>query len=96
VRNGLVTFRAEDQTDRRILFGTSPVLSGIVQQPKGVPGSKPRSRYMTPACTPSTDATTTTLVLVSRPERSSLAEADRSRSELADMGVGQRSPQCHD
>ena len=34
-----------------------------------------------------TDATTTTLVLVSRPERSSLAEADRSRAELADMGV---------
>ena len=34
-----------------------------------------------------TDATTTTLVLVSRPERSSLAEADRSRAELAEMGV---------
>jgi arsenite-transporting ATPase len=34
-----------------------------------------------------TDATTTTLILVSRPERSSLAEADRSRAELADMGV---------
>lgn len=34
-----------------------------------------------------TDATTTTLVLVSRPERSSLTEADRSRAELADMGV---------
>jgi arsenite-transporting ATPase len=34
-----------------------------------------------------TDASTTTLVLVSRPERSSLAEANRSRAELAHMGV---------
>ena len=34
-----------------------------------------------------TDASTTTLVLVSRPERSSLAEANRSRAELAEMGV---------
>jgi arsenite-transporting ATPase len=33
------------------------------------------------------DASTTTLVLVSRPERSSLAEANRSRAELAHMGV---------
>ena len=32
-------------------------------------------------------ASTTTLVLVSRPERSALAEADRSRAELAEMGV---------
>jgi arsenite-transporting ATPase len=30
---------------------------------------------------------TTTLVLVSRPERSALAEAERSRTELAEMGV---------
>ncbi|MGO9256451.1 MAG: arsenical pump-driving ATPase [Bryobacteraceae bacterium] len=34
-----------------------------------------------------TDASTTTLVLVSRPERSALAEANRSRAELADMGI---------
>jgi len=34
-----------------------------------------------------TDASTTTLILVSRPERSSLAEANRSRAELAEMGV---------
>ena len=34
-----------------------------------------------------TDASTTTLVLVSRPERSALAEADRTRAELAEMGV---------
>jgi arsenite-transporting ATPase len=34
-----------------------------------------------------TDASTTTLVLVSRPERSALAEANRSRAELAEMGV---------
>jgi arsenite/tail-anchored protein-transporting ATPase len=34
-----------------------------------------------------TDPATTTLVLVSRPERSALAEADRSRAELAGMGV---------
>src|SRR5450432_4088198 len=34
-----------------------------------------------------TDASTTTLVLVSRPERSSLAEADRTRAELAEMGI---------
>jgi len=34
-----------------------------------------------------TDANTTTLILVSRPERSALAEADRSRLELAEMGV---------
>ncbi len=33
------------------------------------------------------DATSTTLVLVSRPEVSALAEADRTRAELADMGV---------
>ncbi len=33
------------------------------------------------------DASTTTLILVSRPERSALAEADRSRAELAEMGV---------
>jgi arsenite-transporting ATPase len=33
------------------------------------------------------DATSTTLVLVSRPESSALAEADRTRAELADMGV---------
>jgi arsenite-transporting ATPase len=34
-----------------------------------------------------TDASTTTMVLVSRPERSSLAEANRSRAELAEMGI---------
>jgi arsenite/tail-anchored protein-transporting ATPase len=34
-----------------------------------------------------TDPSTTTLVLVSRPERGALAEAERSRAELADMGV---------
>ncbi|MCX6625819.1 MAG: arsenical pump-driving ATPase [Acidobacteria bacterium] len=34
-----------------------------------------------------TDAATTTLILVSRPECSALAEADRSRAELAEMGV---------
>ena len=34
-----------------------------------------------------TDASMTTLVLVSRPERSALAEANRSRAELAEMGV---------
>lgn len=34
-----------------------------------------------------TDPSVTTLVLVSRPERSALAEADRSRAELAQMGV---------
>jgi arsenite/tail-anchored protein-transporting ATPase len=34
-----------------------------------------------------TDASTTTLVLVSGPERSALAEANRSRAELAEMGV---------
>ena len=34
-----------------------------------------------------TDPSTTTLVLVSRPERSALAEADRTRAELAEMGV---------
>ena len=33
------------------------------------------------------DAASTTLVLVSRPEASALAEADRTRAELADMGV---------
>jgi arsenite-transporting ATPase len=33
------------------------------------------------------DASTTTLILVSRPERSALAEANRSRAELAEMGV---------
>jgi arsenite-transporting ATPase len=33
------------------------------------------------------DPSVTTLVLVSRPERSALAEADRSRAELAEMGV---------
>ncbi len=33
------------------------------------------------------DAASTTLVLVSRPESSALAEADRTRAELADMGV---------
>ena len=34
-----------------------------------------------------TDPAITTLVLVSRPETSALIEADRSRAELADMGV---------
>jgi arsenite/tail-anchored protein-transporting ATPase len=34
-----------------------------------------------------TDASVTTLVLVSRPERAALAEADRTRAELAEMGV---------
>src|SRR5579863_692275 len=34
-----------------------------------------------------TDASTTTLILVSRPERSSLAEANRSGAELAGIGV---------
>ena len=34
-----------------------------------------------------TDPATTTLILVSRPERSALAEASRSRGELAEMGV---------
>jgi arsenite/tail-anchored protein-transporting ATPase len=34
-----------------------------------------------------TDPSTTTLVLVSRPERAALAEAERSRSELAPIGV---------
>lgn len=34
-----------------------------------------------------TDPSTTTLVLVSRPERAALAEAERSRSELAQIGV---------
>jgi arsenite/tail-anchored protein-transporting ATPase len=34
-----------------------------------------------------TNPAVTTLVLVSRPDRASLAEADRSRAELADMGV---------
>src|SRR5512136_755905 len=33
------------------------------------------------------DATSTTFVLVSRPEASALAEADRTRAELAEMGV---------
>ena len=33
------------------------------------------------------DAASTTLVLVSRPEASALAEANRTRAELADMGV---------
>jgi arsenite-transporting ATPase len=33
------------------------------------------------------DPSTTTLILVSRPEQSALAEAERSRSELAEMGV---------
>jgi arsenite-transporting ATPase len=33
------------------------------------------------------DASTTTLVLVSRPERSALAEAERTRAELAGMGM---------
>ena len=33
------------------------------------------------------DASMTTVVLVSRPERSSLAEAERTRGELADLGV---------
>jgi arsenite/tail-anchored protein-transporting ATPase len=34
-----------------------------------------------------TDSATTTLILVSRPERSALAEANRTSGELADMGV---------
>lgn len=34
-----------------------------------------------------TDPSVTTLVLVSRPERSALTEADRSRAELTEMGV---------
>ncbi len=34
-----------------------------------------------------TDPSTTTLVLVSRPEAAALAEANRSRAELAEMGV---------
>src|SRR5450759_3969316 len=34
-----------------------------------------------------TDASTTTLILVSRPERSALAEAERTRVELAALGV---------
>jgi arsenite-transporting ATPase len=34
-----------------------------------------------------TNASTTTLILVSRPERSSLAEANRTRAELAGMGI---------
>ena len=34
-----------------------------------------------------TDPSTTTLILVSRPERAALTEADRSRAELAEMGV---------
>ncbi|MGB9455589.1 MAG: arsenical pump-driving ATPase [Bryobacteraceae bacterium] len=34
-----------------------------------------------------TDASTTTLLLVSRPERSALAEANRSSAELAEMGI---------
>ena len=34
-----------------------------------------------------TDPSTTTLVLVSRPERAALAEAERSRTELAQIGV---------
>ena len=34
-----------------------------------------------------TDASTTTLILVSRPERSALAEANRSSAELAQMGI---------
>jgi len=34
-----------------------------------------------------TDPSTTTLILVSRPERSSLAEANRTRGELAEMGI---------
>ena len=34
-----------------------------------------------------TDSSTTTLVLVSRPERSAIAEANRTRGELAEMGV---------
>lgn len=34
-----------------------------------------------------TDSSTTTLVLVSRPDRAALAEAERSRSELAQIGV---------
>ena len=34
------------------------------------------------------DAAATTLVLVSRPERSALAEAERTLAELSDLGVG--------
>ena len=34
-----------------------------------------------------TDSSTTTLILVSRPERAALAEANRTRAELAEMGV---------
>jgi len=34
-----------------------------------------------------TDSSTTTLILVSRPERSALTEANRSRAELSEMGV---------
>jgi arsenite-transporting ATPase len=34
------------------------------------------------------DPAATTLILVSRPERSALVEAERSRAELADIGVG--------
>ena len=34
-----------------------------------------------------TEASATTLILVSRPERGALAEADRTRAELAEMGV---------
>jgi arsenite/tail-anchored protein-transporting ATPase len=34
-----------------------------------------------------TDSSATTLILVSRPERSALAEAERSRAELAAMGI---------
>ena len=34
-----------------------------------------------------TNASTSTLILVSRPERSALAEANRSRAELAEMGI---------
>jgi arsenite/tail-anchored protein-transporting ATPase len=35
-----------------------------------------------------TDPAATTIVLVSRPDRASLAEAERSRAELAEMGIG--------
>ena len=38
-----------------------------------------------------TNPAVTTLVLVSRPDRASLAEADRSRAELAQMGVTNQS-----
>ena len=34
-----------------------------------------------------TNASTTTLILVSRPERAALSEANRSRAELAELGV---------